>query len=311
MRAIVVRSYGGPHALEMVECPVPEPGPGQVRVRVEAAAVNPVDAVTRSGALVEAGLMAARATTGIGWDVAGAVDALGPGVTDVVAGQRVAGLRDRLDLSLGAYADYLVLEATAIAALPPGLSSLAAATLPLSGLTAVQSLDLLDLPTGATILVTGAAGAVGGYAVQSAARRGLRVVAVAGAGDEQPVRDLGAHWFVPREADLAESVRRHVPGGVDGALDAAALGISALGAVRTRGRFVAVVGGAQPIPLRGITVMNQWIAADGAALSELVRAASQGQLSTRIAETLPLTEAVRAHQLLAKGGLRGRVVLIP
>ncbi|MET9491049.1 zinc-binding dehydrogenase [Nocardia sp. NPDC006630] len=89
------------------------------------------------------------------------------------------------------------------------------------------------------------------------------------------------------------------------------LGISALGAVRTRGRFVAVVGGAQPIPLRGITVMNQWIAADGAALSELVRSANHGQLTTRIAETLPLTEAVRAHQLLAKGGLRGRIVLIP
>lgn len=311
MRAVVVRSYGGPEALELVERPVPEPGPGQVRVRVEAAGVNPVDLVTRSGTLVEAGLMASRDVTGIGWDAAGTVDALGPGVHGVAVGERVIGMRDRLDLSIGAYADYIVLDTASVAAMPAGLSSVEAATIPLNGLTAAQSLDLLNLPAGATLLVTGAAGAVGGYAVELATRLGQHVVAVAGEHDEELVRNLGARWFVPRSADLATSVRDRIPGGVDGALDAAAIGVSILGAVRTGGRFVAVVGGSEPRPLRGITVMNQWIAADGTALSELARLAGEGQLTTRVAETLPLTEAVRAHQLLERGGLRGRVILTP
>jgi len=120
MRAIVARGFGGPDVLELVEVPVPEPGVGQVRIRVEAATVNPVDAATRSGALVEAGLMVAREVTGIGWDVAGVVDRIGPGVDSFTLGQNVIGLRDLLDVSLGAYAEYIVLDAGAVAAAPPG-----------------------------------------------------------------------------------------------------------------------------------------------------------------------------------------------
>ncbi|MBZ4324171.1 alcohol dehydrogenase catalytic domain-containing protein, partial [Streptomyces huiliensis] len=237
MRAIVVRTMGGPEALELVEVPVPRPGAGQVRVRVEAAAVNPVDALTRSGALAAAGLMGPRETTGIGWDVAGRVDEVGSGVTEFAPGDRVIGLRDRLDLPLGTYAEQVVLDATAVAPAPARLSSAEAATLPLNGLTADQALDALGLAPGATLLVTGAAGAVGGYAVELAAGRGLRVVAAAADEDEAFVRSAGAEWFVPRSADPAEAVRALVPGGVDAALDAAVLGVAALGAVRNRGAF--------------------------------------------------------------------------
>ncbi|MFF8881959.1 NADP-dependent oxidoreductase [Streptomyces flaveolus] len=308
MRAVVARGYGGPEVLETVMLPLPEPGPGQVRIRVEAATVNPVDLVTRSGALVEAGLMAARECTGIGWDVAGVVDRLGAGVTAFVPGQRVIGLRDLLDVSLGAYAEYLVLDATAVAPAPPDATAAAAATLPLNGLTALQSLDLLGLVAGDTVLVTGATGAVGGFAVDLAVRRGLRVVAQAGAADEEFVRDLGAEWVVGRDAsDLASDVRRLVPGGADGALDTAGHGIRALAAVRTKGAFATVVGGSAPLPLRGIRVHQQWISADGAALAEL---AAMG-LTLRVADTLPLERAPEAHDRLAAGGMRGRLVLVP
>ncbi|MFJ7146858.1 NADP-dependent oxidoreductase [Streptomyces sp. NPDC100445] len=311
MRAVVVRSFGGPDVLEISEVPVPATGPGQVRIRVDAASVNPVDAATRSGALTSAGLMAAREVVGIGWDVAGHVDEVGKGVTTFTPGDRVIGLRDRLDVSLGTYAEFVVLDAEAVAPAPVGISAAEAATLPLNGLTALQALDLLALEPGATLLVTGAAGAVGGFAVELATLRGLRVVAAAGAQDEGFVRAAGARWFVPRSADLAEAVRDLVPGGVDGALDAAVLGVRALGAVRNRGAFVSVVAGAAPLPLRGITVSEQWVAADGSALRWLSSLAERGQVSLRVANTLPLHHAVQAHEALAKGGLRGRLVLTP
>lgn len=311
MRAVIVRSYGGPEALELAEVPVPEPGPGQVRVRVRAAAVNPVDVATRAGLLVEGGIMAARDVTGIGWDVAGVVDATGPGVTAFAAGDEVIGLSDRLDVALGTHADQVVLDADALAPAPRGLSAEAAATLPLNALTADQALDLLGLRRGQTLLVTGAAGAVGGFATELAAARGIRVVAVAGAADQDLVRRFGAAEFLPRTPDLSAAVRAAVPGGVDGALDAAVVGPAALEAVRAGGSFVAVVGGGAPPPLRGTRVANVWIRADGARLAELAALAAAGRLTPRVAKTLPLTEAAAAHELLARGGLRGRPVLVP
>ncbi|GHC77407.1 NADP-dependent oxidoreductase [Streptomyces flavofungini] len=312
MRAVVVREAGGPEALELVEVPVPTAGVGQVRIRVEAAAVNPVDALTRSGALGAAGLLPPRDVVGIGWDVAGSIDEVGPGVRGFAPGERVIGVRDRLDVTLGTYADFVVLDAAAVAAAPARLSAAEAATLPLNGLTALQALDRLVLAPGATLLVTGAAGAVGGYAVQLAALRGLRVVAYAGAADEEFARAVGAQWFVPRSGDLAEDVRALVPGGVDAALDTAVLGVAALGAVRNHGSFVSVVGGAAPVPLRGITVTEQWVAADDAALARLSALAEDGRLTARVADTMPLAEAVRAHRRLDdREVLRGRLVLVP
>ncbi|MEW2528627.1 NADP-dependent oxidoreductase [Streptomyces sp. NPDC047071] len=311
MRAAVVRVPGGPEAVELTRVPVPAPGPGQVRIRVAAATVNPVDLLTRSGALVAAGRMAPRATTGLGWDVAGTVDATGPSVTALAVGDEVIGLRDLLDVSLGTYAEYVVLDATAVAPAPEGQPSAAAATLPLNGLTAWQSLAALDLPPGAPLVVTGAAGAVGGYAVELAALRGLRVLAVAGAADEGLVRGLGAEWFVPRDVpDLAAAVRSAVPGGAAGALDAAGVGLPALAAVRGGGAFVAVAADA-PSGLRGIRSRNHWIAADGAALGQLSALAAAGRLTLRVADTLPLARAAEAHARLAAGGLRGRLVLLP
>ncbi|AIG76861.1 Hypothetical protein AJAP_20000 [Amycolatopsis japonica] len=310
MRAVVVRRFGGPEVLEFAEVPVAEPGIGQVRVKVAAAGVNPVDAGTRSGFLTEAGIVPPREVLGLGWDVAGTVDAVGDGVTGFATGDSVIGLRDRPSAALGTYAEFVVLDADALAAAPRTASPEEAATLPLNGLTAVQALDLLDLPPGATVLVTGAAGAVGGYAVTLAKARGFRVVAVAGSADEALVRGFGAEVFVPRGDFLADRVRAVIPGGVDAALDTALLGLEALDAVASRGRFVVFAAGAAPIPLRGITVEHVWIRADGAALTGLADMVDDGTLVLRVADTLPLSEAVKAHELLATGGLRGRLVLI-
>lgn len=312
MRAIVVRHYGGPEALELIEAPVPEPGRGQVRVRVEAAAVNPVDLATREGLMNVArpGSIREREHVGIGWDVAGTIDAIGPEVTGFAAGDRVIGLRDRLDQPLGTHADQVVLDAGDVAPAPAGVDSAAAATIPLNGLTAVQALDALGLQAGQTLLVTGAAGGLGGFGVELAAMRGLRVIAAAGDGDEELARGLGAKQFVPRSADLAAAVRELVPGGVDAVFDAAVLGYPALDAVRAGGAFAAFIG-AGPVPLRGVRVLPITIHADGAALTALSGLAAAGKLSLRVAGTYPLAEAAKAHERLEAGGMRGRLVLIP
>jgi NADPH2:quinone reductase len=318
MRAVVVRSYGGPEALEVTEVPVPAPGPGQVRIRVQAAAVNPVDVFVRSGMAIQVGLLPARDSVGMGWDVAGVVDEVGPGA-GFAEGDRVIGLADRLDVPTAGYADYLVLDADAVAAAPSGVAPEAAATLPLNALTAAQALDLLGLRPGQALLVTGAAGAVGGYAVQLAAATGLRVVATASAGDESLVRGFGAELFVPRAAEptapgpgtLAARVRALVPGGVHGVLDAAVLGLPALDALRGGGAFVSVIAGVAPPPLRGTRVSTVFVRADGARLAELVGLVEAGTLTLRVAETFPLEKAAAAHQRLAEGSLRGRLVLLP
>jgi NADPH:quinone reductase len=312
MRAVVVRTYGGPEALEVIDVPVPEPGRGQVRIRVEAAAVNPVDIATREGLMNVArpGVIRERSQVGIGWDVAGVIDATGPDVTGFAAGERVIGLRDRLDLPLGTYAEQVVLDAADVARTAAGSDSTALSTVPLNGLTAIQALDILAPLAGQTVLVTGAAGGLGAFSVELAAMRGLRVIAAAGDGDEKLARSLGAAEFVPRSADLAAAVRDLVPGGADAVLDAAVLGYPALDAVRARGAFAAFVG-TGPVPVRGIRVVPVNIHADGAALAGLGGLAAAGKLTLRVADTYPLADAARAHERLQAGGVRGRLVLVP
>ena len=308
MQAVVVREFGGPEALRTVEVPAPEPGPGQVLITVAAAAVNPVDAYTRSGgfpALAELGH-----DIGIGWDVAGVIAQVGPEVTTFAVGDAVIGMRDRLALPTGSYAERIVLDAAHVAPAPHGIELAAAATIPLNGLTAVQALDLLAAPAGSTVLITGAAGALGGYLVELAAGRGLRVVATASAPDDRIVREWGAEVFIPRTPDLAGAVRRLFPGGVDAVLDAAVLGMPALEAVRGNGAYIGFAG-EPPLGLRGIRVASVLVHEDGNALRALSTLASQGRLTLRVAETLPLSDAVKAHELLAQGGLRGRLVLLP
>ena len=310
MRALVARRLDGPATVELIETPIPEPGAGQVRIKVAAAAVNPVDVATTDGTLINYNLSAPREQFGIGWDVAGTVDAVGPGA-DLPVGTAVIGVADLLGRPVKTHAEYVVLNASAAAAAPAGLELAAASTFGLNSLTAHQALDALALNAGQTLLVTGAAGGVGGYAVELGKHRGLTVIATAGEDDEQLVRSLGADHFVPRSADLTAAVHAVVPAGVDGLVDAAVIGVGAQESVRNRGVHAHVVAGAPPTSLRGITVFPIFAAANRADLEELVRLAEAGVISTRVAETYSLEDGRTAYERLAKGGVRGRLVLIP
>ncbi|MFJ3201666.1 NADP-dependent oxidoreductase [Streptomyces sp. NPDC086989] len=296
MQAAVVNGFGGPEQVEVVQVPVPRPEAGQVRIRVAAAGVNPVDGAVRVGVFGGAGQ-----TLGLGWDVAGEIDEVGAGVTGWSVGQRVVGLHYGPVKPLGTHAEYAVLDASAVAAAPTTVDAVAAAGLPLSGLTAGRAVRLLGLAPGSSVLITGAAGVVGGLAVQLAVRAGLVVTALAGEADEEFVRSLGATGFVPRGSAPAEPV--------DGVLDAAVLGEPALGFVRDGGVYVGLRPHAGPAPERGIRVVEQEVAADGAHLAELVGLVDAGALTLRVAQTIALADAAKAHALLAEPGTRGRLVL--
>ncbi|MEU9165372.1 NADP-dependent oxidoreductase [Streptomyces sp. NPDC048424] len=296
MLAVVVNGFGGPERVELAEVPVPRPAAGQVRIRVRAAGLNPVDGAVRAGAFGGAGQR-----IGLGWEVAGEIDEVGADVTGHSRGDRVVGLHYGTVKPLGTHAEYVVLDASAVAAAPVAVDAVAAAGLPLAGLTAARAVDLLGLAPGASVLVTGAAGVVGGLAVQLAARAGLVVTALAGAGDEALVRSLGAADFVPRGAAPA--------GPVDGVLDTAVLGESALGFVRDGGVYIGVIPGAAPAAERGIRVEEQEVAADGEHLARLVALVDAGELTLRVAETVALAEAPKAHERLATAGVRGRIIL--
>ena len=206
MRVIGVTNFGGPESLELIELPDPQAGPGQVRIRVHGAAVSPTDTGLRSGARA-AQMTDIPAPHVPGMDAAGELDQIGEDVTtDLQLGERVMAIVVP-NGAHGAYSERIVVPIESVARVPAGASDVDACTLPMNGLTARQALDALDLQPGQTLAVTGAAGAVGGYAVQLAKADGLRVIADASPEDEQLVKDLGADIVVPRGDQFADLVR--------------------------------------------------------------------------------------------------------
>jgi NADPH:quinone reductase-like Zn-dependent oxidoreductase len=299
-RAGVVRNPGGPDSIEIIDLPVAEPGPGEVRVAIAAAPVNPVDLAVASGALHGIGLINQPEHTGLGWDFAGTVAAAGPGV-DLAAGTRVAGMVGGFDRDFGTYAEQLVVPATSVAVVPDGLDLVPASTVPLNALTAAQIVDLLgDAPAdGNRLLVTGAAGAVGGYVASLAQDRGWRVTGLARAEDEEFVRSLGAGFTT------------HAEPGWDAVADGAVMQESALALVRDGGVFVGVQPSAKLPAERGIRVDAVMVHPDGPRLAGLLARTASGELPARVHAVVPLDQVADAHRAVAKGGLRGRYVLTP
>jgi NADPH:quinone reductase len=307
MRAVAVTEFGGPDALGFVELPDPEAGPGEVRIKVLAAAVNPTDAGLRSGAR-PANVPPPYVP---GMDVAGVLEQVGPDVTtDLQVGEHVMAIVVPHG-SHGGYSERIVVPVESVARVPAGASDAEAATLPMNGLTTRQALDLLDLKPGQTLAVTGAAGAVGGYAIQLGKADGLRVIADATAKDVPQVRELGADVVVERGPEFAERVREVIPDGADGAIDAALLGEPIAAAVRDGGG-IATLRGFTGSADRGVSwhpVMVRQYAREQAKLDRLRQQVEAGQVTLRVARTLPAEQAPEAHRILEAGGTRGRLVL--
>src|SRR6202034_3832545 len=206
MRAVGLFTHGGPEVLQLVELPEVHAGQGQVRIRVHAATVNPTDVMVRNGARAEQ-QKADPPPYVPGMEAAGLVDEVGSGVPDrLKVGDPVMAIVVPKG-SHGAYREQIVLDALSVVRAPTGKTYPEAASLPMNGLTARLSLDLLQLSPGQVIAVTGAAGAYGGYVVQLAKAEGLMVIADASEHDEKLVASLGADIVVRRGDDVASRIR--------------------------------------------------------------------------------------------------------
>ncbi|MGW3393533.1 NADP-dependent oxidoreductase [Streptomyces hydrogenans] len=312
MRVVEVTAYGGPEVLRSARRPEPDPAdaPGRVRVRLRAAAVNQGDLKIRSGRFAAA-LGALAPPFVLGYDFAGTLVDPAPGLP---AGTRVAGFVPWVAEGAGAgtYAETILVEPGWLAPVPDEVDFTAAASLPLSALTAAQALDLMALPDGATLLITGASGVVGRFAVQLAARAGHRVIALGDADDAHELRLLGADGVVPRGApeEVITGVLGHAPDRVDGVFDAALIADPLMPAVKDDGVFVSASGERVPVAERGVRVDVVEGRPDAARLKELLELVGSGGLATRVADVLPLEEAGEAHRRAEAGRRPGRIVLM-
>lgn len=310
MRGVGVIEFGGPDALQIVDLPEVHAGSGEVRIRVSAATVNPTDTVLRSGARSNSSF--ADPSPWIpGMDVAGVIDEIGADTETVLAiGDSVMAMVIPNN-SHGGYRESIVLSADSVVVAPQGSTHVEAATLPMNGLTARQSLDQLALQPGQTLAVTGAAGCYGGYVLQLAKADGLRVIADASSDDEQLVKDLGADVIVRRGDDIATRIREVAPEGVDGLADGAVQLELAIAAVRDGGSFASVRGwdgtGERGIVFHKTMVRNYDRRGD--LMDHLRQQVEDGVVTLRVAAVYQPEEAADAHRRLEAGGTRGRCVI--
>ncbi len=245
-------------------------------------------------------------------DAAGVIDQLGPGVDDrLTLGQPVIAMVLFTGPRGGAYAEQIVVPAASVVPAPAGVGLPAAATLLMNAMTARLALDTLALPPGATLAVTGAAGAVGGYAVELAKADGLTVIADAAPADVDRVRRFGAAHVVPRGSGVATDIRALAPEGVAGLIDGSMQTTEVIPALADGGTLIELRGWPGPAE-RGIQVrpvMVRDVMTDTDALDDLRRRVEHGTLSLHVADVLPAEQAAEAHRRLEAGGLRGRLVL--
>jgi NADPH:quinone reductase-like Zn-dependent oxidoreductase len=298
MRAVILRSFGGLEALELADLPEPAPGEGEEVVSVRAVALGPWDLSAADGYFRQLGGSTAFPQVQ-GWDFAG----------QTADGRRVLGFTAQPWMGVGALAERIAMPAALLAPLPDGLDWARGAALPVSALTARLLNETAKVSEGDLVLVTGAAGMVGGMAAQLARARGARVVAAVRDSDAAQARSLGAEATVSAGIELADEVRQGWPEGIGACLDTIGLP-AALAVVRDGGAFVTTQPTGVPPAQRGISAQAIQVQPDAAALGLLAEQAAAGDLTVRVATTVPLAEFRRGYDLLARGGVRGKVVVL-
>ena len=308
MKAIRQQTLGGPEVLEYVEVERPEPQPTEVLVRLGAAGVNPVDWKTRAR-----GAFLGEPPFTVGWDVAGTVEEVGRGVTRFAPGDRVFGM-PRFPKEAAAYAQYVTSPSRQLARTPEALSDVEAGALPLAALTAWQALvETAAVGPGQRVVVLGAAGGVGHLAVQIAKGRGAYVIGTASAGKHGFLAELGADEAVDYTTEAVQERVRDADVLLDlvGGDDTAA----ALASLRDGGLAIVVPSAANVEDLRAqaggrVRITDLLVEPDRAGLEAIAELAALGRLRPTIAETFPLADAARAHEIGEHGRTMGKLVLV-
>jgi NADPH:quinone reductase-like Zn-dependent oxidoreductase len=308
MKAVRVHAYGGPEVLTYEDAPRPEAGPGEVVVAVHAAGVNPVDWKARAGYIKDYVRYALPMTPGV--DFSGVVAAIGAGVSGVAIGDEVYGQQDWTNPN-GSYAEYLPVKAGQIARKPRSIDHVHAAAVPVVAPTAWQALfgaDGIDPKPGKTILINGAAGGVGSFAVQFAKWAGASVIGTGSAGNGQFLRELGVDRFIDYTKEPLDSA-----GQVDAVFDTVGgEGQTRLwSALKPGGVFASTVGAPPDAPgkpegARGVAVMGNLAIPKLSRIAELI---DQGVIKPIVSEVFVLADARKAHELSQTGHVRGKIVL--
>ncbi|MBU8814462.1 NADP-dependent oxidoreductase [Mycolicibacterium goodii] len=303
-RTVQFAEYGGPDVLTVVDTAPPTPGPGQVRLRVRAAGLNPIDWKIVAGFMRD--VMPIDLPAGVGSDVAGIVDAVGPGVTEWVVGDEVLGRS-----ATGAFAEYALAAASELIGKPDRIGWEVAASLAGAGGTAHAVLEELGLKTGETLLIHAAAGGVGTFAVQLARARGVNVIGTASESNHDYLRSIGATPV--RYGDgLLERVRAAAPQGVDAVLDASGRGEIPLSIELTGNpqRVLTLVAFDQADT--GIQVHAGGAGASlSKALDDIVALITDGRLQVSITGAYPLEQAAAALDASRTGHATGKIVVVP
>jgi NADPH:quinone reductase-like Zn-dependent oxidoreductase len=311
MKAVRFHEYGGPDVLRYEDVDQPVPSAGQARVRVAATTFNGVDGNIRAGLMQ--GPMPLTLPHIPGLDVAGTIDALGEGVSGLEVGDHVIGFLPFVDD--GASAEYVLAPVESLAPAPTSIPLADAAALPLVGLTARQALfDHAGLEAGQRVLISGAGGAVGGYAVQLARTAGAHVIAVAGPRSRDQVTANGADEVIDH---TTTDVTTAVTEPVDVLLNLAPIDparFAALAALVRDGGVVVSTTVWMPAPGdedRGVRGIDVFVTSDAKQLSELVARIDRGELAVDVAHRVPLGDLPAIHAAAAAGSLQGKVVVLP
>jgi NADPH:quinone reductase-like Zn-dependent oxidoreductase len=312
MRAIAENEFGGP--VTLMNLPIPEIGADEVLIRVRAAGVNPFDWKVADGDLKDE--KEHRFPLILGFDAAGVVERVGADVTRLFEGDEVYGYLSKQVMGEGTYAEYVGAPAAIVAKKPESVGFAEAAALPTPGLAALDLVDAVNPKECDTVLIVGATGGVGSYAVQLAARRGARVIATARQANEAFVRELGATETIDHASeDLVETVRAARPGGIEAIIDVVSdpeVLSRMAGLVMEGGRIASSVYAAdvESLAERSIKATNIGMQPGARRLEELSRLVDAGEISVWLERTFPLEKAREALEESRTGHVRGKIVLL-
>jgi NADPH2:quinone reductase len=313
MRAFALDEFGKPGSVH--EVPAPQPEDGEVRVKVEAAAINPFDNAVLTGIMKDR--MEHHFPLIPASDLAGTIDAIGSGVDQWKVGDEVFGQKGPMSIGHGSLAEFVTASTGTIARRPPSIDPEFAAALPLVGVSALMCVEPMGLKRGDVVVVLGAAGGIGGFAVQMANHAGAKVIAVTRGVNADYVRALGADDVVDYSTqDVVETVGKAHPDGIAGIIHASGDSetVERLAAiVRKGGHVISMRGGAkvEDLATRGVTGINVRTMVTTAALEKLAAMVEAGTLKRPHIQTFKLDEAGAAFEEIGTGHVRGKLVIVP
>ncbi|CAN5901154.1 NADP-dependent oxidoreductase [soil metagenome] len=312
MKAAAITEFGGPEVITVMDLPEPLVGPDIVLIRTAAAALNPADYKIRQGRMTER--YPHHFPIILGWDVAGVVEAVGPAVTAFKPGDRVCAYARKFCVEHGTYAEYVGVVEESVAPAPASVDLTHASALPLTSLTALQTISALEVVSGETVLIHGGSGGVGSFAVQLLAEMGVKVLATAGEQNGAYLESLGA-VPIDRRGDVVRQVQAVASDGVDVVMDLAG-GPEAVRTSLAVAKDGSRVGSILLPPdlgedglSRGIKGRYVFVRPYGAQLADLSARVDAGALTINVHDAFPLAEAAEAHRALEAGGHRGKLVL--